>query len=481
MQRSTLVVLALLTLSDGGTARAGGFHVTVFGVRRTGMGTNLANPDDVTALFANPAGLADLPGMQLQLSAGMTFIDSSTSLQALDPGRFPAVNPPGCDPNCPWPVGPDGYYQTNIKPTSYLGIVPFLGASYNLGRVSPRLKGLTVSLALYSPGAYGATLPSGAPSAYFVTSGLFLMAAATGGVGWRINKYLSVGANVSYNYMRLSYGQKFSTIDALTPIGQAPSDMTRLAQILLGDLQVDYTGTDSGVGWTLGAIASPTDWLSLAFVYAGWTTPHFDGPVTIIGLDTAQQTPEEVTALAGKFGYKLPTRLIVQMPIPPTVQWGVNLKPRDWIEVGLDARLWLYHLFDQQKITPIYEPGPGTEPLTEAGLSKPKHYSDSWQLCLGLLLRPLERHRSLELMGGVGFDKSPVPDETFSLDSPSLDQIFGSLGVREVVKEHFRIGASYVFTYYMPRNITNSQTWPPTNARVSGMSHLPTVEVTYRY
>jgi long-subunit fatty acid transport protein len=466
-------------------AEAGGFHITIFGVRRTGMLTNMGNPDDATALFANPAAMADHPGLEVQASVGVTFFDSHTHLQALDPIRFPSVNPPGCGMNgkaaCPWPINSQGYYETDLQPTSYLGLIPYLGATQNLGAFSKKLRDVTVSLAIYSPGAYGASLPSDAPSAFFATKGLFLMGAVTGGAGWRINKYIAIGGNLSYNYMRLNFGQKFSTTDALTPDGQMPDGTARAAQIILGDLQMDYTGEDHGVGWALSTLITPTPWLGIGLLYGGWTSPTFTGPLSLIGLGTANQTPQELRGIAGTYMIKLPIALQVEQPIPPTIQTGINIKASDWVEVGFDFRTWLYSLYNKENITPIYGPEPGTPPpsLSADKLSKYKHYSNSYQACIGALVRPLRNHRQLEVMGGMGYDTSPIPDEAFSLDSPSMDQWFIGVGFRELIKGHWRVGASYEWTYYIPRNITTSMTSPPTNVRVNAIAHIPTFEISY--
>jgi hypothetical protein len=41
----------------------------------------------------------------------------------------------------------------------------------------------------------------------------------------------------------------------------------------------------------------------------------------------------------------------------------------------------------------------------------------------------------------------------------------------------WRYGVAYMFDYFVPRDIKNSTTSPPTNARVSGFSQIPTFEV----
>jgi long-subunit fatty acid transport protein len=486
MTRPLSLLLALLALPA--PARAGGFHITIVGVRRTGMMANLANPDDVTALFHNPAGLADLPGTQLHLSSGVTMLSNQTRLRALDPLRFPELNPAGCGeagrPPCAWPIGADGYYTANFEPERYVGVIPYLGVSQNLGRFSRKLSGLTVSLAAYAPNAYGASLPHGAPTAYFVMDGLFLVAAATAGAGLRLNDKVSLGASLSYNYLRLGFSQKFSTTDVLTPAGAAPDATTKAAQLLLGDLGLDFAGVDHGLGWGLGVLVTPVRWLSLAFTYSGQTAARFEGDLTVTGVgsttrpEVKQLSATQLRPLVSAFGSKLPTGLTVEMPIPPAFGVGASLRPSDYVEVALDFRLWLYSVFERQAMIPRYDPNEqGTEPMTEASLSKDKRYGQSYEVAAGVLVRPLRGRRLLELMAGIAFDKSPVPDETFSIDNPSMNQLVISLGARALLANRWRLGVAYMLINYLERNILTSASSPPVNVRISGTSHIPTFEL----
>jgi len=168
----------------------------------------------------------------------------------------------------------------------------------------------------------------------------------------------------------------------------------------------------------------------------------------------------------------------VEMAIPPVVQFGVNLEPVPWLEVGFDVRWWFYSVFQEQAMTPIYDPDTeGEEPLSADGLSRDKDYSDSFEVALGVLVRPLTAWRELELMAGVAFDKSPVPDKTFSIDNPSMNQAIVSGGFRTRLGEHLQVGVAYMLINYLERDITTSESSPPVNVRVCGRSHIPTVEV----
>ncbi len=483
-------LLALLLLLAAAPAWAGGFHISILGVRRTGMMTNLANPDDTTALFHNPAALADQPGTRLHLSSGMTFLQSDFNLQALDEARFPEVNPRDCgeegkDP-CLWPVGDDGYYEADIAPERYFGIIPYIGFSQGLEAFSDDLEGITVSLAAYAPGAYGAFLPRDAPTAYYITDGLFVVASTTLGAGWRINDFIAVGANVSYNYMRLGYAQKYSTADLLTAAGEKPGTLEVMAQRTLGDLLLDYTGVDHGFGWGVGVLVNPTDWLAVGLGYSGWTSATFEGDVTLESLGSSQNAAskaladEELRKNAGGLGYKLPRSLEVDMAIPPAFMAGLGVRPTWWLELGFDLRWWFYSIFEEQRMAPGYDPDDkGEEPISAEALSKDKNYKDSFEVAFGALFRPFASYRGLELMAGVAYDRSPVPDETFSIDNPSMNQAIVSAGIRNTFGEHWRVGLAYMLINYLGRDVTTSTASPPVNVRVRGRSHIPTLEVEY--
>jgi hypothetical protein len=57
-----------------------------------------------------------------------------------------------------------------------------------------------------------------------------------------------------------------------------------------------------------------------------------------------------------------------------------------------------------------------------------------------------------------------------------MDQISVGVGAR-LTDGAWRYGIAYMLDYFVPRDIKNSTTSPPTNARVSGLSQIPTIEV----
>ena len=475
---ATVLVLACLLGIALPRARAGGFHLSTIGGSRTSMTTNIARPDDATALLHNPAGLALQTGVRAHLSASVPFMEMGFKLKALDPARYPEINPDDCQQQpggCPWPVGPDGYYEQRIAPDKIFGLVPFAAVSSDLSFIAPARGDMVLALGVYSPNFFGAFLPSEAPTAYHMIEGMFLVITTSVGWAWRVNRYLSVGAVVSYNNMRLSLAQKLSTVDALSPRGAPPTALGQAGQMVLGDLRMDFVGHDHGFGWQLGLLFNPVPMLTIGVTYNGATTANFRGDVEVQALGT--DDPALLGDLLTRVGYKLPRQLEVEIAIPHTLGAGVMLHLAPWLSVGFDCRFWLYNLVEQQRIAPIYADGPGKEPMTEASMSKVKLYNMSYQLSWGVSARPLASRPDLELMAGFIYDMSPVPDTTFSLDNPSMNYVAPACGVRMVLASRWRITLSYMLLFYLERDVTDSRTNPPTNVVGSGTNHLPGVDL----
>jgi long-subunit fatty acid transport protein len=482
----TFFIVIVATLLSGSPSYAGGPTMTSFGARRNGSLANLAFLDDGEALFFNPAGLARYNRLQVHISLGAALIKNKMELKALDANRFPAINPKGCgeagkDP-CPWPIAPDGYYEQEITPERVFGVLPAIALSWALDPKLPDIERIVLGFGIHTPNLYGAFLPKDAPSAYFVTDGYFIVVAATLGMGVRFNEHLSIGVSLAYNYMALAMGRKLSIPDVLTGPGEDVSSLGHTGYALLGDLMLDYTGTDHGLGWTLGVMIDPTSWMTIGAAYNGSTAARFRGPVSFTSVGAMVDDPQFLAAALSDFGYKMPTDLEVEMTLPHSLQFGIGLKPAPWIDIAIDCRLWFYNFHDTQRLSPVYDPDqPGDEPLTAENLSRDKGYHMSYQVGVGVMVRPLTSLPGLELMTGFAYDLAPAPEETLTLDSPALAQYRLAAGVRYAINDSWNIAATYTINLYQDLNITTSETSPPTNLRGTSYSHFPMLQLHYRH
>ena len=481
-----LALAAILIIPE--TALAGGFTQTTFGSRRNGMHANLGNPDGLTALFHNPAGLAYQPGIRVHLSASLALTEQSIQMQAHDQQRFPDIyknctSGDWTSSTCDYPVGKDGYYVDSIEPEKAIGGLPYLGLSTDLDFLGPWGRDIIVAMAITAPLFMGAYLPEQAPTAYNLIGGYFLVLSTTVGVAWKAHPKFSVGGSISYNHMRISLAQKLSVIDALTPKGGKPDALAALAQSALGDIMMDYAGVDHGVGWALGVLAQPIKGFRVGLAYSGAMHAYFEGPVTFTGQsENAKKDPTLLNSALEMAGYKLPNGLEIEIPIPHNIQGGINIQLSPHLEVGFDVRLWLYNLIEKQKLVPVYDPNaPGKEPLTEEGLTRDKDFNLSYQIGGGLMFRPFGHDDRLQIMFGIGYDHSPTPGKSFTLDNAASTHTKISLGLRWRMFDRWRMSATYFINLLQPLNIQHSQTNPQTNVRATGLSHSPGLELEYVY
>lgn len=486
MRFFTLKIAIVVILFASSLSQAGGPTMTSFGARRNGSMANLGFLDDGEALFFNPAGLARYSTLQLHISLGAALIKNEVQLKSLDPSRFPAINPKDCgeegkDP-CPWPIGADGYYEREITPERIFGVLPAIALSWAFDPKLPDLERIVLGFGIHTPNLYGAFLPKDAPSAYFVTDGYFVVVAATLGMGVRVNEHFSIGASIAYNYMTLAMGRKISIPDALTPPGEDVSTLGHTGYAMLGDLTMDYTGSDHGIGWTLGITIDPTPWFSFGAAYNGSTAAKFRGPVSFTAVGAIVDDPEFLAAALSDFGFKLPKELEVEITLPHSLQMGLGLRPAPWLDIAIDCRLWFYNFHDNQRLYPVYDPNePGKEPLTAESLSRRKKYHMSYQLGIGVMVRPISSMPGLELMTGFAYDLAPAPEETLTLDSPALAQYRVAAGVRWAINARWSIAGTYTLNLYQDLDITTSETSPPTNLRGTSLSHFPMVQLLYRH
>ncbi|MBM4318633.1 MAG: TonB-dependent receptor [Deltaproteobacteria bacterium] len=352
--------LVLLLLAGGApAARASGFHNEDFGVRRMGMFTVVARPDDGTTVFHNPAGLTLCPETCFYHSQSWFY--ASLGLRLYDSeGR---LRP-----------------EHEISPDWNIGFLPFFGVISALGTESLRL-----GLSLYAPNAYGASLPDDEPTRYHATGALFVSSRATLSAAWAVSPRLSLGANLSlvHNYLTMS------RIFNLAVLEQPDRRFDPPEQTRAGDGTLDLEGSSWSHAWDVGVLLHPTERLRLGAAFFSGSPVELEGDVVLKYQDGSEERTRQHTLLV----------------IPFTLRAGVNWEPSPRFELGADIRYYHYQVFQEQRTT-FDRPLKG-----QTGLVDAKSYDNAWNWSVGVLYRPLE---GLELMGGYQEDYTPIPTATFT-------------------------------------------------------------------
>lgn len=422
-------VLALLA-----PAAAGGFGIPEIGVRRTAMGAMIGRPDELSALYHNPAGLVFADEWRLYLSTGLSLVSTEFELAPwAESDRFLGVTPEA-----------SGYYAP-VRPTRALGVVPMLAAG---GRIADRWY---VGATVFVGNATGAAFDENDVTHYHLIDGYIVAPQASAGVAYQLRDDLALGATAGVIHMRV-HGRRhvYPIID-----GNDLSILTGSKPELVLD------GQAWAPAWSVGAFGRPHPRVTWGAAVIGRVDATLQGPLEITYSDDAPAP-----------GDRLRGRQTTEQLLPWTFQAGANVDVTPQLELGGELRYWLYRQYERQR-TEIEGIILVRELVTE------KNYSDSWQTSGGVRVHDLAALPGLELMGGVQYDSSPAPPRTVTLDQPSFSRWGLHSGVRYEVGR-FRVGASYIHYWYLIPTITDSITQPPSNIRGSGSNNIFTMSLEAR-
>jgi long-subunit fatty acid transport protein len=427
------IVLRIITcaLLLTGSAHAGGFGIPEIGVRRTSMGAVIGRPDELSALYHNPAGLVLADEWRLYMSAGVSLLDTEFELQPWDRSdEFLGVSPES-----------NGYYAP-VKPSRAMGVIPMLAAG------GPVMDKLYAGAALFVGNATGAAFDEGAVTHYHLIDGYVVAPQFVVGAAYQLRDDLAVGATAGVINLRV-HGKRyvFPIIDG--------NDISSLAGTK-PELVLDGSGW--APTWSLAAFGKPHPRVTWGATLIGRVDATLEGPIKITYSDDASQ-PGDVLEGTQK----------TQQLLPWTLQAGVNVDVTPNVEVGTELRYWLYRQYKRQHtdVTGIF---------LVRELDTEKNYNDSWESTGGVRVHDLAAARNLELMAGFQYDKSPAPAKTVTLDQPSFSHYGLHSGARYTAGR-YRFGASYIHYWYVIPTITDSITMPPSNVRGHGANNIFTFSV----
>ncbi|MCA9452891.1 MAG: outer membrane protein transport protein, partial [Nitrospira sp.] len=237
---------ALFFLATQGIAYGEGWRLPYQGAAAAGQGEAfIAQADDASALYYNPAGLTQLRGVQVQF--GANFIT----------GKFEYTSPTGqqVDGNLRQPVAmppPSQFYLTaNLKDLGFTALGP-----------------LTVGIGLNSPFGLGSKWPDDAPFSNVVTEATVPLLDIKPTLAYKIHEMVSLGAGMDiYTFAKF--------------IGEGQAELKTQS--------TEINGTDTAVGFNVSALLTP--WrnsageplVNFGLVYRHQATLHLKGDFLVNG------------------------------------------------------------------------------------------------------------------------------------------------------------------------------------------------------
>lgn len=342
-----------------------------------------AQADDPSALQYNPAGMAQLEGVQYSVGTNLIGGHFSHTSQTGNKAKgdfdgIIAIPPPS-----------NFYLVSNLK---------------DYGFNTPG--NLTIGLGMTSPFGTLTRYPKDAPFATIATFSALPLIDIKPTVGFKVNKYLSVGGGLDVYTFASYLGEGQAELQAVSGTALEPLG------IPVGS-SIEVNGTDTSVGFNLGLLWTPLrnidgkPRLNVAFVYRSQTTLQLEGNFLVNGAHFANAKTD--------------------LELPRIFTWGIALWPvrdqnREWkVEVDLDYADWRsFKNLDVRLSNGITLP-------------QERNWNDTFAVNVGTEYKWISPsvlpNWEVALRTGYVHSATPVPERTFEPGVPDADYNGISIGI----------------------------------------------------
>ena len=375
MRSLRLAVVLSLTCLLAASAFGSGFLIPEQGAKASAMaGAFAATADDPSAIFFNPAGIAQQ--RHLSVLAGSTIINFSNQFTG--------------DSSSPVTSGVSGEYNRHTF------VVP------NMYAVVPVGSNLTVGVGVFA--AFGLRTDWEDPWAgRYVSKDADLKSTSVNPVvAWQTSDgRLAIGGGLEYRRARVILNANSMRLNPFTG---------RIVDVANTRLVSDY---GSAMGWNAGVLFKPTPRFRLGASYRADMDIDLDGEAQITQIPTGNALFDG----AVRAGLPPDQQINTKFPFPSLATVGVAFSPNDDWDVELDAIRTGWSAFSSLKVN--FETTPA------AGFTREQNWKDSNSYRLGV------NHNATpnwDVRFGALYDENPQPTEHVSPLLPDSDRIGATLG-----------------------------------------------------
>lgn len=386
-QRRLQIAVFWLTLIVPSVAQATGFRM--FPQSASGAGQSdafVAQSDDPSAIFYNPAGVTQLPGVQLMMGTllvggGTDFSNLATGAKSFGDLGGPVSSPP-----------PVHFYLTaNLRP---------LAKALDL----PVLARMTVGVGVFSPFGLRHRWPEDGPLNTSLTLAVLPLLDIRPVIAYKVTEQLSLAAGVDV-YTFASFVGEGGNVSKFRSSG-APGLPPR-------GTPIEVNGNDTTPGFNLSLRYTPCllegkhPWCSFGFQYRSRATLHLNGQFLEAG--TALTTARTTLVLPQSFTFGVAV-------------WPLLARGHEWkVEVDLDKTDW-----SSFRNTDVHL-GTGTV------IPVPRNWSNTLTFMVGTEYKWIDPatlpHWDVTARAGWQHSATPVPSQTFDPGIPDSDKNILSIGM----------------------------------------------------
>lgn len=377
------LTLAGVILGVNGSATsvlASGFAISEQSVKGLGTAFSSSSTDieDATAIFFNPAGLANFSGNSVVL--GGSLIAPKIEFENRGTTAFSGA---------PIQGGNGGDAAPNaIAPTVY--------AAFDLGN------SIKVGIGVNAPFALSTDYDSDWVGRYEALKSELQTININPTIAAKLSDQFSIGAglNVQYAKAELSNAIDFGTIGRRVGLPTVPQG---------ADGRIDIRGDDWSVGYNLGLMYTPSANTRIGLAYRSGITHDLRGNADFT-------VPGSVAALTRR-GQFIDSGASAQLKTPDTISLGAYQRLSSQVALVGDVTWTNWSRFRELRVN--------FDNPAQADLVQPENWKDTFRVGLGV---KYDASPTVTLRAGVAFDPSPVRDEFRTARIPDSDRTWIAIG-----------------------------------------------------
>lgn len=406
------ILIALISISPAPAfaVGSGGFENASFSAKSLSMGDAVtATPDEPAAISYNPAGIADLPGVQVQGDAN--FISMFTWKHNDTTG--------------------------NTRSSGTLSMVPTAYLTVNPGKIFQDKLGLGIGMD--SPfGLMDKYKSSNAATHYTGWKNWLKMYTIKPTVAYKITDKISVGGGPMW-YRIYDFGaiQGYPNNLVTLPFGVNTPD---------GQIRANMSGNHWG--WQMGTLVKLSEKHRLGY--------YFRSPVVVKVSGLAKVENSNFPAILGGPGlHNFETGIHTKVALPMNMTWAYAYQPtpKTHYEADFTWSHWSSHKNLRLNTGPT---GSTFDDGILGGLgqtaSNDKDWKDGYGIELGASHKLTDK---LTLRGGSFFFFTPIPQKHFSPAVPDSNHLAVCMGLGYALTKNLTADLSYYNSFYFSRRINN--------------------------
>jgi long-chain fatty acid transport protein len=407
---------------------SGGFTNQVVGTKALGMGNAFsAVADDPSAIFFNPAGIAQLDGVQISLGVSPIFPKSTYSSPTND-----------------------------SQMSSYAPVSPHFHSTWRSS--SERW---AAGMGVYSSFGLKTVWPDNGPLRYTTTDSSLVISQYSPVIAFRVFDFLYVGGGPVIVTGKVSLKSRIDTDSLNQVFGGVPDSTTQ-------DGEKSLVGSGDGLGANIGILFKPVVHHSLGITYRSDTKINLRGDTTLTGLS------KESASIFGGSDYSTPTESSITLPPSITLGYAYSLKR---LTVSLDGEWVGYSSYRKTHLTFVNEKDPFRSAVLNTNNPTSNYYKDSWSVGTGA---NYQWNKHWESRCGYFFFPAVVGESVWTPRVPDSNTHGFNLG-GGWGNSSLTMNLSYSYLLYEPRTISNTVDGGSVNGKYETSAQIVSVGVNLRF